>query len=567
MKKLFYIVGIWSLVIGILATPALGLLRDYRLTPYDLTSGSRPLSMGGAFVGLADDVNTAFYNPGGLPWVKGISFSLRNVNNLSATQAYPTGFGTTYGISVVQKGYTGIIITGSTQEVDFSSNVLVFSAATKLSVIPPLKTSRINKLADSLGVGANLKVLLGQSFRRTGELDRSASGWEADLGLFFKPQRWLSFGATLNNCLGAGWAGSGGYIIWDNDTKEGAPLVYKLGGAAKVFGDIWSPVYWENNELTFVFQLTSQSGVDGGGSLGLEWANFGQNFLRTGYEESWGSQNFSFGGGLRRSSWGVDLTYYTDPVKSEGGLYISILYIPEEWLFERKEEKQYPKIKLNEPIRDLHPADETVTFEDSITVSGEVKARVEVFVNSKRVEVDEQRRFTAKVPLQTGKNLIVIDCYYEGGRLSVNRRVLRKPKIIIQEEEAIKTKLKQARTFEEKAELLAEKEKLDEDKRRLENLSALGVVEVSAYKPFSLESAITRGELASWLAKAAKFPLFRVTYDLFKDVPKNHPQAPFIKAVVSRSIMRGYSDGTFRPDAAVSEAEAKDVFMRFGVIK
>ena len=130
-------------------------------------------------------------------------------NNIE--KVYITGSGATYGISVVQKGYTGIVVSGSTREVDFSSNVLIFSAATKLSVIPRLKTSRINKLADSLGVGANLKILLGQSFRRTGELDRSATGWEADLGLYFKPQRWLSFGATLNNCIGAGWAGSGGF--------------------------------------------------------------------------------------------------------------------------------------------------------------------------------------------------------------------------------------------------------------------------------------------------------------------------------------------------------------------
>lgn len=565
MKKIFYIVGI--LVIGILATPALGLLRDYGLTPYDLTSGSRPLAMGGAFVGLSNDVNAAFYNPGGLPWVKGISFSLKDLTNLSAAQTYPTGFGTSYGISVVQKGYTGIPVAGTTQEVNFSSNVLVFSAGTKLSILPPLKTSRINKLAESIGVGVNLKVLLGQSLRKTGEFDRSATGWEADLGILYKPQRWLSFGATFNNFMAAGWAGSAGYIEWDNNTKEGVPLIYKLGGSAKIFGDIWSPIYWENNELTFSTQLTSQNGIAGGGSIGLEWANFGQNFLRAGYEERIGSQNFSFGGGLHRSNWGIDLAFYTDPVKSEGGLYFSVLYIPAEWLFVRKEEKQYPKIKIAEPVQIISPPEETTTYEENIIVSGEAKMGVEVFVNNKRVEVDERQRFSAKVPLSTGKNLIVIDCFYEGGKLSIKRRVLRKPKVIIKEEEVIKVKIEKAKTPQEKAALYAEKKKITEDKRRLENLSALGVVEVSAYKPFSLESVISRGELATWLAKAAKFPLFRVTYDLFKDVPKGHPQAAFIKAVVSRKIMQGFSDGTFRPEAAVSEEEAKDIFMKFGVIK
>ncbi len=40
---------------------------------FELGMGARPLAMGGAFVGLADDGNALFYNAAGLAWAQGLS--------------------------------------------------------------------------------------------------------------------------------------------------------------------------------------------------------------------------------------------------------------------------------------------------------------------------------------------------------------------------------------------------------------------------------------------------------------------------------------------------------------
>ena len=54
-------------------------LQEIGIRPFDVNLGGRPLGMGNAFVGLADDVNSLLYNPGGLAWAKGVSFTVKDV--------------------------------------------------------------------------------------------------------------------------------------------------------------------------------------------------------------------------------------------------------------------------------------------------------------------------------------------------------------------------------------------------------------------------------------------------------------------------------------------------------
>ena len=76
MKKLFLFLMITSALFG----------------QYDqLFVGTRPLSMGGAFIAVADDANTITWNPAGLPGLRRTEFTTTYADlytNLGITQSY-----------------------------------------------------------------------------------------------------------------------------------------------------------------------------------------------------------------------------------------------------------------------------------------------------------------------------------------------------------------------------------------------------------------------------------------------------------------------------------------------
>jgi hypothetical protein len=98
--------------------------------------------------------------------------------------------------------------------------------------------------------------------------------------------------------------------------------------------------------------------------------------------------------------------------------------------------------------------------------------------------------------------------------------------------------------------------------RRKEELVTLGVVEVAPGAEFKLDASLTRGDLAIWLAKASDAILPRVSKDLYSDVPRSDPLAPYIKVVVDAGLMSPFPDGTFRPNNAIDRAVADQVSAR-----
>ena len=547
------------ILLFILLNPANAILSEVNILPLRIESGSRPLSLGGAFVGWANDDNAAFYNPGGLPWAKGITVTAKDFSNISGAQAYPLGNGMTVGISALFSNTPAIPLTG-TEEANFSEQLIVLSAGSKLSnLLPPLAA---NKMAQNIGVGLNLKYLLGLSLSRTNQTDQSARrGLEADLGVLYKVNRWFSVGACGQNLV------PGNTIFWDNGKKEGAPAIVKLGMGAKLFGDIKSPYYLEGQELLLLSDLEMVSGRAPGLRIGAEYVRENYLNLRLGYFASPCRGCPSLGLGYKQSDWAADLAYLVSDLKGDGTLSLSISYFPEEWVFERKEKKLYGLMKLADPLTGIYPDDNFTTYDDRIWISGTAKPGVEVAVNDQAVKVDDNFKFSVAIPLKSGKNLVAIDSFYEGGKLSYERKVLRKAKVQLAEERQIEKALSQARTTADKTRLMAEQSKLLERKEKVESLVTMGVVEVTPEAEFSLQSSVTRGELVTWLVKAANYPLSRVTQDLFKDVPKEHPLAPLIKAAVDFGVMQGYADGTFRPNAEVSQAEGRAIFKKFGVIR
>ncbi|MBI5701123.1 S-layer homology domain-containing protein [Candidatus Saganbacteria bacterium] len=520
--------------------------------------------MGNAFAGQSNDQNSSFYNPGGLPWSKGVMvFGKSLPNNIAAAQAYPTGFGATYGIAIVQTSIQSIEAAASTKRADVSNSMLILSASSKIAALPIL-----NMIPDSqnIGIGANLKYIFGETLMVSGEFDKTGSGIEMDLGGMYKFLPWASVGLSALNILPQ--SSAIGAIRWNTGEIDGAGTIINTGISAKLVGDARSPIYVEGNEATINIDSRSQRGTLGTSSIGLEWGFRGFLFLRAGLAEL-GSSNdtSSLGLGMRAFGWGLDLSSFVGRFANSRIVSLSIIYDPEEWIFEKKTEKTEEKtIEIKDPAIISFPSDEAETYDDRIKIAGNAKPGVEVKINNQPAFIETNGNFEAQLPLNPGKNLILIDIKYGNTISKISKKVLRKAKIVISEEKKLEEALKKAATADEQAKIKKDIKLVLERKRKVEALATLGVVEVVPDSEFKLEALVTRGELSSWLVKAAGLPLPRVTAPIFIDVPETHPYAPYIKVSVQYGLMAAIGD-KFMPDAAVSKTEAEEIFKKFGAIR
>ena len=128
---------------------------------FELGMGARPLAMGGAFVGLADDGNALFYNPAGLAWEKGFSIlssyearpGTASYGNLSASLPH-FGFGVHYfdfGDVPKTDEYGNVLGTFG-----YRDYALIAAAGIKAADLPFLARM---PLAENIGFGLKAKLL------------------------------------------------------------------------------------------------------------------------------------------------------------------------------------------------------------------------------------------------------------------------------------------------------------------------------------------------------------------------------------------------------------------------
>jgi len=548
MKKIFII------LIGIvfLSGVACAYLAELGIDPLLVEPGSRPLGMGGAFVAI-DDTSSGLYNAGGLAWAKGISLSFKDAGNLSILQSYPTGNNSSLGFAVINTKYTNIPMSGGGSATS-SGTVVSLCFGSKLSLIAFIYDQPVFK---RLGLGFTIKGLMNQTLRRTGQTDLSGTGYEVDLGALWKGGNWWNLGVSLQNMLSA--SGNLGAINWSDGTKEGLPARLKIGGAAYLIGDYDEPIRNDDQGLLLGLETDIRRNSASQLRLGGEWNYQKTYFVRAGIL----GQNINLGLGMRMEDWGIDFASYQDVILNQRSSRLSILYFPTEWIVVKKLDIQKPVIGLEDALESLSLKDDIVTYDDRIAISGKVKPGVSVYINGSNVSLGQDYAFNVVIPLRLKKNLVMIEARYEGEKKVWKYKVLRKAKIKVKEEEELKQKLKQAKTTTEKQALKAEQEKVVEKKRKLESLVTLGIVEVKPDQEFVMETGITRGELAAWIVRAAEIKLPLVNENLYKDVPQNHPLAPYIKAAVDAGIMQPYPDDTFRPNAFISKQEGEFIFKKF----
>ena len=95
-----------------------------------------------------------------------------------------------------------------------------------------------------------------------------------------------------------------------------------------------------------------------------------------------------------------------------------------------------------------------------------------------------------------------------------------------------------------------------------------GILRLDDYPSGSLypDGAITRAEMATWVARAARaygigLPAGGAARS-FPDVPAAYPHRDGLAAAAALHIVEGYPDGTFRPDATATRAEATVMMWR-----
>ncbi len=100
-------------------------------------------------------------------------------------------------------------------------------------------------------------------------------------------------------------------------------------------------------------------------------------------------------------------------------------------------------------------------------------------------------------------------------------------------------------------------------RKPIEYLAALKIMSGYGDGTFRPDKVLTRGELAAILVKAKGFKVADYPPVDFLDLYPGVGFAPFISVAVQRGYMKGYADGTFRPKAIVTRAQAAEIFANY----
>ena len=196
-SKRFYFVVLTVIIFSIVVK--VNAQVNYAAEVLTMGAGARPLAMGGAFVGAANDATAAYWNPSGLAMIDDIEITTMHATQSDlqsydyANIAFKTDFGT-YAFSYLQLGVDGIDITGNNPTIlgttQYSDKAEYLSGGWKIG--------------NQIAIGASLKVL------QTNAYTASAFGIGSDFGILYKPFKELGIGLVGRDITG------GSYIAWSN---------------------------------------------------------------------------------------------------------------------------------------------------------------------------------------------------------------------------------------------------------------------------------------------------------------------------------------------------------------
>lgn len=154
-----------------------------------IDAATRPAAMGGAFVGVADDVNSVFWNPAGLTQMEKCEFSamynvwFADIKYTSGAYSQPVGNNAAVGISVIYLQSEIERRSGDTEDPDSLFNAYSFAVGLSGSY---------DLIPEVFSLGATVKAF-GEDFDVA-----DSSGTAADLGCLISMGT-LSLGASVQN--------------------------------------------------------------------------------------------------------------------------------------------------------------------------------------------------------------------------------------------------------------------------------------------------------------------------------------------------------------------------------
>lgn len=215
---------------------------------FDIDSGVRPLGIGGAFTGLADDENTIFYNPAGLGFLRGLHLG----------SFYEPRFGANFGsLALVRPGLGGgflfLSLGGLTQydEADRPGKTFGYGSYGLIASLALRPNRLLHFLPSTIALGMNAKFL-----GITTIAEGSGSGLALDWGLLWDlgrlgPVKALRFGLLIENLPSLKVKYKGGY-------KESWKVGFRFGGSIQML-----------DSLILAFDLERNGTFHFGGEYGL----------------------------------------------------------------------------------------------------------------------------------------------------------------------------------------------------------------------------------------------------------------------------------------------------------
>jgi len=333
--------------LNIIILIALALLTQasWATTTFDpslVAFGARPLGLGGAFIGLADDTNAVFLNPAGIAALEQWSMTSMYTSILDTVDynllggTYKTDYGT-FGIGYIgtssPAGYrTGASSTEVFEKISYGTSTFIFSYANYVNELIDLDFLPENTL-----IGANLKM---QTQGLTDSDSYSGTGYNLDLAVLSSFSERAKVGATLTNAIP-------NTMAWSSDLTESMPSALNIGGAFNVMeGD---------QPLTAVAdaRLDFESGLTLHG--GLEWKPMEYLSIRCGVDEKKAEDaekaissvyNLTAGIGFMYEGVSFDYAYCQDGYLTANQThYFSISYSP---ALKKPEAKKTAEYKVDE---------------------------------------------------------------------------------------------------------------------------------------------------------------------------------------------------------------------------
>ncbi|MFH1576465.1 MAG: S-layer homology domain-containing protein [Candidatus Margulisiibacteriota bacterium] len=534
--------------------------------PIRLATGARPLGMGKAYVGLADDVGSIFLNPAGLSnpqrW-QATSMSgklIDEYNYLSFSGLYPTQFGN-LGLAYVGSSIGGALPTTieagsdpndpiyvadpSQEQMSYYNNLLILSYGNKLEPIfnLPLLSVIGSRFPGLKGVnfGANLKFF---SVNLTGDgiTNGSGAGNELDLGLQGKPMSWLALGGNVQNVLPFSL---GGKLRYATGWEENYPAVAKLGLAADIFGPKDALRGLGQHQVTVLadldYEISRADFIPPLFHLGVEWKPLALIAIRSGIDQEMITKdeianNLTAGVGVYFGDFRFDYAYHQ--FISAPGIdnhFFSLSY------------GIAPAKVIGDAL--VSSPDKVVTTASVISVEGvAVDSKiVAIKVNGLKVPMSPHGDFTTNVSLKVGKNATLVQGYNREGKLIAYDRL----------------RVLCLLTYPDVA-----KDYWTADP--ISYIGTLGIIKGYPDGQFKPNGNITRAELSTLLIRTKMGGDDKVpapSGKIFKDVALNHWAAKYVNLASKLGIVKGYPDGSFKPSANVTRAEGLAMIARFGEVK